>query len=344
MKDINSNNFDFLRIVFALTVAIAHLIELSGVELFQPYSKYFNTRLAIDGFFIISGFLIAKSYEKSTSFKDYATRRIRRIIPAYFLVILICAIGLYVISKSSFQNYFGNSQFWKYLVCNLLFQNYLEPCLPGVFQENNSICAVNGALWTIKIEEAFYLTVPLLYWIVKKKWLRANVLCIIIFFLSILYFNYFISIDKYRIAKQLPGAMAFFSVGILLYRNFDFFFKNKDYIIIPCIILFYLEQYIYKTHFLKPASFGFIVFYAAYNFRFLKNFGKYGDFTYGIYILHFPIIQLFTYCRLYQKFNPFLTGSITILLVCILAILSWYYVELPNLPKSRQMRQKLLRG
>ena len=83
MNKIDTNNFDFLRVVFALTVALSHLIELSDLEILQPYKIYFNTRLAIDGFFVVSGFLIAKSYENSTSIKDYIIRRAKRIIPAY---------------------------------------------------------------------------------------------------------------------------------------------------------------------------------------------------------------------------------------------------------------------
>lgn len=338
---INSNNFDFLRVVFAMTVTLAHLIELSEVELFTPYLKFFNTRLAIDGFFVISGFLIAKSYEHSNSIKDYIFKRIKRIVPAYVFVILFCALFFVFISKLPVADYFLNIQFWKYLLANLTFQNYFEPCLPGVF-EGNLLCAVNGALWTIKIEEAFYLLLPLFYLITKSKKRYILIAGVIVYLMSISYFNYFVLENMYRIAKQLPGALAFFVVGILFYKNFQFFFKLKHHLIIPCLLLFFLEQYIFNTHLLKPATYGFMVFYIAYNLKFLNHFGKYGDFTYGIYIYHFPLIQVFAYLGFFKSYNPWFVAVIIITIVVILAALSWHFLELSYLSEARKQRQRAL--
>lgn len=341
MNNINTNNFDFLRVIFAVTVAFAHLIELSQIAIFQPYLNFFNTRLAIDGFFIISGFLIAKSFENSSSIKQYIIKRVRRIIPAYLFVVLICALGFSLISAISFENYFINSQFWRYLIANLTFQNYIEPCLPGVFN-TNLICAVNGALWTIKLEEAFYLLVPVFFWLVNLKKVNFYILVVIVYLASIIFFNYFVSIDAYRIAKQLPGALAFFITGILFYKNFSFVVKHMHYLIIPCLTMFFLEQYIFKTHLLKPLTYGLMVFYIAYNFKFLNTFGKFGDFTYGIYIIHFPIIQIFVYFELFYNYNPFIISILVLMLILLLAILSWHFIELPFLSKNRIARQKKL--
>ena len=339
MEKIISNNFDFLRFVFAFTVAISHFIELSEVDFFLPIKKFFNTRLAIDGFFIISGFLIAKSIEASTNTKDYILRRIRRIFPAYYFIILISAFFLFFISSKSAGEYFFNGQFWRYLLANLSFQNYFEPCLPGVFQ-THEICAINGALWTIKIEEAFYLCLPIFYWLFKKKYISFNMLIATTYIISIVYFNYFLAQNNYRIAKQLPGAFSFFAVGILFYRNFNFLFKWKHLIIIPSLLLFTFEQYVLETQVFKPIAYGFMVFYLAYNFRFLNNFGKYGDFTYGIYIYHYPLIQVFVYFGLFDIYPPLLMFIITIILDLFLAILSWKYIELPFLPPSRKKRHQ----
>jgi peptidoglycan/LPS O-acetylase OafA/YrhL len=213
--------------------------------------------------------------------------------------------------------------------------------LPGVF-ETNKFCAVNGALWTIKLEEAFYLLVPVFYWLVRVKKFNFYVLIIIVYLLSVTYYMYFLSIDNYRIAKQLPGALAFFGTGIVFYKNFSLLQKWKDYIIIPCLIIFFLEHYILKTQLLKPVAFGFMVFYVAYSFRFLNNFGKYGDFTYGIYIYHFPLIQLFVYLGLFNKYPPVLICVFVLMLTLLLAILSWYLIEIPYLSKNRRLRQKKL--
>ncbi|WP_346881931.1 acyltransferase [uncultured Algibacter sp.] len=341
MNRININNFDFLRVVFATTVAIAHLIELSNVKIFQQYIIFFNTRLAIDGFFVISGFLIAKSFENSKSVKQYIVKRIKRIVPAYVVLIIFCAVSFFIFSTYSLKNYFFNTHFLKYLVANLTFQNYIEPCLPGVF-ENNKICAVNGALWTIKLEEAFYLLIPIFFWLTKFKKNGIYVLGLLVYVVSITYFNYFMSLDMYKIAKQLPGALAFFVTGIIFYKKFNFFIKWKHYIILPCLILFFLEQYLFKTHLLKPMVYGFMVFYIAYNFKLLNGFGKYGDFTYGIYIYHFPVIQIFVFLKLFSSYNAWFIGFLNLFLILILAAFSWHFLELRYLSKSRKERQKKL--
>ncbi len=341
MDKININNFDFLRVLFASVVALAHLIELSQVKIFQPYSLYFNTRLAIDGFFIISGFLIAKSYENSKGLKEYMIKRIKRIVPAYFFLILFCAFLFSLITTNSFVNYFSNAQFWNYLLANLSFQNYIEPCLPGVF-ENNKICAVNGALWTIKIEEAFYLLVPLFYYLINFKKVNIYILSILVYLISICYFNYFSYVDMYKVAKQLPGALAFFITGVIFYRNFYLLLKWRHHAILICLLLFFLEQYIFKTQILKPITYGFMVFYLAYNFKWLNNFGKYGDFTYGIYIYHFPVIQLFVYFELFNKYNPIVISLLVLLVVFVLSVISWYMLELRYLSNSRKLRHKRL--
>jgi peptidoglycan/LPS O-acetylase OafA/YrhL len=87
----------------------------------------------------------------------------------------------------------------------------------------------------------------------------------------------------------------------------------------------------YKIHvavnILFPISLGVIIIVSAYNIPVLNNFGKYGDFTYGLYIYHFPIIQIFKQYDLFVKFNPFLMTFLVLLISFIFAIFSWFLVE-----------------
>ena len=105
--------------------------------------------MAVKAFFVVSGFLIFMSFERSSSFASYARKRIRRIYPAYFTVVMLCAIFLVAVSSKNIEHYF--SFVWvKYVLANLAFLNFLQPTLPGVF-DSNKIAVVNGALWTLKI-------------------------------------------------------------------------------------------------------------------------------------------------------------------------------------------------
>ena len=61
-------------------------------------------------------------------------------------------------------------------------------------------------------------------------------------------------------------------------------------------------------------------------FLYVGNFGKYGDFSYGIYILHFPIIQ-FLLSRFSFKENPYLFLFTVLTITTMMSVMMWHLVE-----------------
>jgi len=145
-----SNNFDLLRLIFAITVAIVHLAVLTKIEVLNKLLWFLSSEVSVDSFFVISGFLIFKSFDSSSSLKNYASKRIRRIFPGYSAVVVLCAFFMFFVSTKGAAEYF-TIDFLKYIFFNLLTLNFIQPTLPGVFN-TNSLPIINGALWTIKIE------------------------------------------------------------------------------------------------------------------------------------------------------------------------------------------------
>ena len=85
----DKNNFDLIRVILALIVFLVHAASLSGYSGLRLILDIFSAEIAVKSFFIISGFLIFMSYEKSKTISSYFSKRIRRIYPAYVFVILI---------------------------------------------------------------------------------------------------------------------------------------------------------------------------------------------------------------------------------------------------------------
>ncbi|MCZ7655576.1 MAG: acyltransferase family protein [Rhodocyclaceae bacterium] len=94
------NNFDLLRLLFAGTVCMVHAYGLSGFRELAWIASFLSTAVAVKAFFVVSGFLIFMSYERSTSLASYTGKRIRRIYPAYFAVVMLCALGLALASAA----------------------------------------------------------------------------------------------------------------------------------------------------------------------------------------------------------------------------------------------------
>ena len=65
------NNFDILRLILSLIVVIVHTAELTKIRDIEAISSYFSSVFAVDAFFIVSGFLIFMSFDKSSSYINY---------------------------------------------------------------------------------------------------------------------------------------------------------------------------------------------------------------------------------------------------------------------------------
>ena len=144
------NNFDLLRLVFAGFVFLSHLYALSLAPALEVLTLFVSSNIAVKGFFVISGYLVMMSYENSSSVREYAEKRLRRIYPAYAAVMLVCAIAGAFFTTLPLAEYVS-ADLARYLAANLVFLNFLAPNLPGLF-EGQPYTEVNGALWTLKIE------------------------------------------------------------------------------------------------------------------------------------------------------------------------------------------------
>ena len=326
------NCFDFLRFIFAFNVVLGHLTVIALYPELSAYKGVFNTYLSVVGFFVISGFLIAQSYDRST-IKSYFIKRAKRLLPAYIFVVVGCAIGLVFVSTLSTAEYYSSAEWWKYLGANLSFMNFLHPWLPGVF--NNPFTndnSVNPALWTLKIEVGFYLILPLLMiWIRKTS--KPGFVLLILYILSIIYregCGYWADFTGNQfpvfMARQLPGFLTYFSAGMAGYLYKEQFMRFKNYIILPAILIFCAE-YFFDIEYLMPLAWGSIVLWCAFSFPFLNNFAKYGDISYGIYIYHGPILKILLSVGIFNTLGLPLASSIYLIGVLCTGFISWHLLE-----------------
>ncbi len=337
------NNFDLLRLWLAFSVCFAHLGEISGVSAFLPLANYFYSGIAVDCFFVVSGFLIFRSFDRSSSTLSYLNKRVRRIFPAYLTVVLAAAFLLPLLFSNSATEIFFSKEWFRYLFSNLSFLNFLQPEINDIFH-NNPLQVINAPLWTIKVEVMFYLSVPLIFLLLRnrKQWLVLGCLYVA----SVSYSFYFLAmhessnLDIYlKLEKQLPGQLSFFLSGGALYFYYVLFRKYwKVTVSCAVILLIVSSQNALAAQLFYPFALGIIVIFTALIFPYLGNWGKFGDMSYGVYIYHFPIIQLFTTFSLF-KLQPWLGFIALIVTILSTAFLSYRYIERPFLKRSSHYRQ-----
>jgi peptidoglycan/LPS O-acetylase OafA/YrhL len=338
----DKNNIDFFRLILASIVACFHICVLAEIAAFSPYIKYFSADFAVKAFYVISGMLVYRSYTRSSSVRSYFEKRARRIYPAYFTVIVVAALSLSMLSTVPLSRYFGLG-FWKYLAANLVFLNHLAPSLPGVFQ-SNSETAVDGALWTLKIEVLFYLFVPVLHFLIRKLGPKISLIGLYLFSCTWRYSLEYLADKHVRIAgipiysklyEQFPGQLIYFIAGVLLLIYFDQLKSKMAWVALATICLYALDHFV-TAGALDAFWIAGTVFVFCY-WRYLGNFSKYGDFSYGVYIVHWPILQTLIFFGL-NKQNPAIFLAVSLPAIAIAAILLWHLVEKRFLARSSHYR------
>ncbi len=331
-----TNNFNLLRLVFAGMVVVYHLALLSGVPAFASIAGSMSSlaEIGVQGFFVISGYLVYASFENSASVGIYAEKRFRRLYPAYAVVILICVYAALITNPLARDDLWGVA---RYTGWNLIFANFMEPNLPGVFA-GNSVTEVNGALWTLKIEVMFYLVLPLLAWLLRFAGRYVWVAFILIYAGAEAWRIGFSHIEQHELARQLPGQLSFFITGMVLYtQRLDGW--RLDVAGLLGAILFVASLTLEAFEPARALGLGALTVWAATGLTRLPNAARFGDLSYGVYILHFPIIQMVVTFGLFQ-INPWLGVSTALTTSAIAAFVLWHLIEKPALRSDSAYRRQ----
>jgi peptidoglycan/LPS O-acetylase OafA/YrhL len=340
-----NNNFDFIRFLAATLVIFSHAYPLTSHlgEFFSNHShgQWTLGGIAVATFFIVSGFLVTQSYERSLSLIKFTKYRVLRIFPGFIVSVFF---GTFIIgtlvTTLPVKNYLLNQSTYNYLKTIFLFP--MQYTLPGVFENSSMNNSINGSLWTIPFEILSYVVVALFGFFGLLKYRKIVLLLFILSIYSKLHLKSHFPTDIFwGYIPAFIDLFPFFAAGMLIYSYRDKIVLNKWNAMIS---FFMLLMSIKFGGFIEVFTvFGsYLIFYCAYNKKIkLNKFGKYGDFSYGIYIYAFPIQQTVTY--LLGKEISILTNIVISLpITIILAFSSWHLIEKPALKlKHKRITYKL---
>ena len=332
-----ANRFDFIRLVLSAGVFVYHGVAIGAAQAFGAAEMALAqvAEVSIEGFFIVSGLLVTGSLDRASTLADYAGKRIRRLYPAYAVVILVPALISLLLSRDV-----GGVA--SYLGANLVFLNFLSPVLPGLF-EGNRFPEVNGALWTLKIEVMFYIALPVILLVLNrmKAFWWVGILALYIGGEVWAHSVPLLAGETYgaELGRQLPGQMAFFAMGIALWKASPGIQRRWRALALCGTALLgatYVEPLLEPLRALALAGvIGAVAWAPGPKF----NVARFGDVSYGLYITHFPILQALSAAGLAASLGlgGFLALATALTLAASFAL--WHLVEKPALRPSSHYRR-----
>lgn len=327
-----------VRYYLAICILVTHFSYLSGEEIIT-LPRVFG---GAGSFFALSGFLMFPSFEKRNSVKKFFVRRSQRIFPPYFLIVIVAAIGLSFISSIPMTDYFTDLHFWKYLVANLLFMNFLVPDLPGVFEASTNLYPfVNGALWTMKGEIVCYLSVPVIYWVISHYRKYATHLLTVlvgVFYISYIGCTYLqmsrgINLDV--IQKQFNVLMLFY-LGALLNLKLRWLVAHRWWFIVVNATLIMSDYFGFMRsnditillYNVGLASFvtGTMVITCCITGHWGRFLSGHDALSYDIYLFHWPVIQVILFSGIINNIGVYTTLALSVCVTVLFAMLSWNFI------------------
>lgn len=338
------NNLNIIRLIASLMVVYMHSFAICIADQSKDVFYTLTNHKALAGgiavyiFFIISGFLICRSFDRSKNLFSYFKARFLRIWPLLFVVVMVTAFILGpIITHYPTEEYF-NGDITGFLR-NIYFDSS-NTTLPGVYPDHYNH-SLNGSLWTLMYEVLWYVIVAVL----APLWKRFKPTGLILYIgltITYLFFTYydgaFIVFLPHSFILNFTRLGMFFAMGMCYY-----IYGNAIKLSVKLFFMAVLGLIlgILFTDFIVTFSiFGaYIIFYIAFQKRFVANwYDKIGDLSYGIYIMSFPIQQtLVDYLGKPTEYyhtmsmNPYKNMLITVLIVVPLAWISWHCIEKPCL-------------
>jgi peptidoglycan/LPS O-acetylase OafA/YrhL len=326
------NNVTELRLLFAASVMLSHAATLLDAASYRLVRTVLNSDAAVQGFFILSGYLVFGSYNRLRSPTQFYKRRLLRIYPAYGVAVL-----LFIVLGIAQALVLGHAVNWaevpSYLAANLTTLNFLQPSVDGVFASNPRD-AVNGALWSIKVELMFYAAVPLLFVIGKRISFFALgsllILAGVVWWPALNWLGEQYGIVPHpSLRNQLPGQLHYFGLGIALFARSQGSLSNLGIAAMTVGAALLLAALGATSQAVQALVLVALIGGISALKRSNDLLGG-QDLSYGIYLSHFPIIQLLLAFGVGAAPFPVYLAAVVALSVAY-GIFSWRWIEGPAL-------------
>jgi peptidoglycan/LPS O-acetylase OafA/YrhL len=317
-------------------------------------------------FFVLSGFLITyllleeKKVTGTIAIKKFYIRRILRIWPLYYLILIL---GFFVLPHLAWWDIPKQEVFFmQHFVVNLLCYLFLLPNLAMSIYDRSAPNV--GQAWSIGVEEQFYIIWPLLMKVFRNTWAMM-----IVFFISVLAIKaaFVLFSNPMNPTAQIIGrflattkieSMAFGGLGAyVLYYNkesllailFSIPVQIFAFVSVPLVVLFIPVAFITVAHLAYSVSFLVIILNVAANPKSILRFkGKaidyLGKISYGIYMYHlmcitFTIYALDAIFGFQQKLTVLESAMVYVISLAftiIIASLSYEYIEKRFIKRKRK--------
>ena len=338
-----TNHFDFLRLIFAVLVLYSHSFALvqNGAAFLDilnwTHGQTYAAEIAVNGFFLISGFLITMSWTRSKNAVQFFKKRVLRIYPGFIGACLVCALVVSPLGAASPAGYatdlrHGAASF----VRGVLTLGQLN--LPPVFLTNPQQ-NVNGSLWTIRIEFECYLLVPLFMGLLGAGTRRGLVLgaalagwagyaCVLLAGNSL-----FPAGGPPESLVSHTQFAVYFLLGMsaYLFRDKMVLSRRGVWISLACLAASAAGG---GFNAVLPLAGSYLLFCFAFNQRVrVPKLGRGMDLSYGLYLYGWPVQQLLVW---YNKntlnlLNPYVLFVCALPIAALLAAGSWFFIERPFL-------------
>ena len=306
-------------------------------------------------FFALSGFLIIRliyvaKMKGTFSIRNFYIRRMLRIFPLYYLIVIFGFVFYQLILpylNIPFNNNYNLSE--GILLCVFF--------LPNVFAYVYAPGGILEILWSIGIEEQFYLFIaPLLYYIHKSK---------VLLVLAALLGGYFLifHLEFFWFLKKFSFVYFFLFFGGIIAileeeKKLEFLKKSKIIPLLICILtaLYFVTDIfefdiLWLRNLVTSVLFGLFIHTLSFNNRNLEITNKliihFGKISYGIYMYHAIAMNVVVFVFLKLNLTSSIGNSLTILLInastfvltIIFAHISYTYFESYFLKKKTRFRQ-----